>query len=154
MVDFIVELPTKQAHPVDHPREQWWTLHVDGASKVSEFGVGLILQSPTGEVMEQAIHLSFSTSNNEVEYEIVLAGLDLSLILAATKLEIRSNSQLIVGQIQREYEANDECMALYLDDFLPSKGNCSVQQKGTITIFLSRISRLRRIFENIVEVGA
>ena len=78
------------------------------------FGVGLILQSPTGELMEQAIRLSFSASNNEVEYEIVLARLDFSLILVATKLEIGSNSQLIVEKIQREYEANDEHMALYL----------------------------------------
>ena len=64
--------------------------------------------------MEQAIRLSFSASNNEVEYEIVLARLDFSLILVATKLEIGSNSQLIVEKIQREYEANDEHMALYL----------------------------------------
>ena len=54
--------------------------------------------------MEQAIRLSFFASNNEAEYEAVLAGLDLALILAATKLEIRSDSQLIFGQIQWEYE--------------------------------------------------
>ena len=64
--------------------------------------------------MEQAIHLSFSTSNNEAEYEVVLVGLDLALVLATTKLEIRSDSQLIVEQIQQEYEAKDEHMARYL----------------------------------------
>ena len=56
------------------------------------FGVGPILQSPTGKMIEQVICLKFSTSNNEVEYEVVLAGLDLILVLAATKLEIRSDS--------------------------------------------------------------
>ena len=56
------------------------------------FGVGPILQSPTGKMIEQTIHLNFSTSNNEAEYEVVLAGLDLTLVLAATKLEIRSDS--------------------------------------------------------------
>ena len=56
------------------------------------FGVGPILQSPTGKMIEQAIRLNFSTSNNEAEYEVVLAGLDLTLVLAATKLEIRSDS--------------------------------------------------------------
>ncbi|KAL6350663.1 hypothetical protein AAG906_028115 [Vitis piasezkii] len=99
MVDFIVKLPKKQVHPVDRPREQWWTLHVDG---VSGSEVVLILQSPISELMEQVIRL------------IVLVGLDLALTLIATKLEIRSDSQLIVGQIQREYEAKDECMARYL----------------------------------------
>ena len=34
MADFIVDFPKKQTHPVNCPREQWWTLHVDGTSKV------------------------------------------------------------------------------------------------------------------------
>ena len=81
---------------------------------MSRSGVGLILQSPTGELIEQVICLNFSTFNNEAEYEVVLTGLDLALVLATTKLEIKSDSQLIVGQIQREYEAKDERMARYL----------------------------------------
>ena len=46
--------------------------------------------------------------------KLVLVRLDFALMLVATKLEIRSDSQLIVGQIQRECEANDERMARYL----------------------------------------
>ena len=69
---------------------------MDGASRVSGFEVGLVLQSPTGELVEQTIRLSFPTSNNETEYEVVFAKLDLTLMLAATKLEIKSDSQLII----------------------------------------------------------
>ena len=72
----------------------------------------MILQSPTRELMEQAICLNFFAANNEVEYEVVLIRLDLALVLAATKLEIRSDYQLIVEQIQREYEVNDEHVSL------------------------------------------
>ena len=64
--------------------------------------------------MKQSICLSFSTLNNEVEYEVVLTGLNLALMLVAIKLEIRSDSQLIFGHIQWEYEAKDKCMAHYL----------------------------------------
>ena len=39
------------------------------------------MQSPTGELVEQAIRLSFLVSNNEVEYEAMLSGLDLALNL-------------------------------------------------------------------------
>ncbi|RVW26302.1 hypothetical protein CK203_107169 [Vitis vinifera] len=60
------------------------------------------------ELMEQAICLNFFAANNEVEYEVVLVRLDLALVLAATKLEIRSDYQLIVEQIQREYEVPRE----------------------------------------------
>ena len=51
---------------------------------MSGFRVGLILQSPTGELMEQAIRLNFSISNSKVEYEAILAGLDLPLVLIET----------------------------------------------------------------------
>lgn len=64
--------------------------------------------------MEQAIRLNFSASNNEVEYEAMLAGLDLTLMLVVVWLEVRSDSQLIVEQIQREYKAKGERIARYL----------------------------------------
>ncbi|RVX19136.1 hypothetical protein CK203_008614 [Vitis vinifera] len=83
MDDFKVELPKKQTHPVDHPRKQWWTLHVDEASKVSGSGIGLLLQSSTEELIEQVIHINFLSSNNEAKYEVVLAKLDLALMLVA-----------------------------------------------------------------------
>lgn len=99
MIDFIAELPQKPTYPVESPREQWWTLYVDWTSRVSGFGVGLILQSQTEELLEQVIRLNSSATNNEVEYEAILVGLDIAITLAATRLEIKSNSQLIVGQI-------------------------------------------------------
>lgn len=92
MVDFIAELFKKQAHPAHPPGKQWWTLHVDKTSRVSSYGIGLILQSPIEKLLEQAIRLNFSNSNNETKYEVVLVKLDLALTLAATRLEIRSNS--------------------------------------------------------------
>ena len=114
MADFIAELPQKPAHLVESLREQWWTLHVDETSRASSSGIGLILESPTEELVEQAIRFNFSASNNEAKYEAILVRLDLAITLATTRLEIRSDSQLIFGQIQKEYEANDERMACYL----------------------------------------
>ena len=76
--------------------------------------MGLLLQSPTGEQLEQAILLEFPVSNKEAEYEAILAGLNLFLTLSTSKIEICNDSQLVVGQIQREYEAKDERMARYL----------------------------------------
>ncbi|RVW80429.1 hypothetical protein CK203_042315 [Vitis vinifera] len=54
-----------------------------------------LLQSPTGEHLEQAIRLGFSASNNEAEYEAILSGLDLALALSVSKLRIYSDSQLV-----------------------------------------------------------
>lgn len=87
---------------------------MDVASRASDFGVGLILQSPTRELLEQAIWLDFPVSNKKTEYEAILSKLDIALTLAAIKLKICSDSQLVIGQIQKKYEANDERMAHYL----------------------------------------
>ncbi|RVW59051.1 hypothetical protein CK203_106727 [Vitis vinifera] len=55
-------------------------------------GVGLLLQSLTGEHLEQAIRLGFLASNNEAEYEAILSGLDLALALSVSRLRIYSDS--------------------------------------------------------------
>ena len=58
--------------------------------------------------------IKFGTSDNEAEYEAILTELSLALTLSASKLEICSDFQLFIGQIQGEYEAKDELMARYL----------------------------------------
>ena len=104
-------------------------MRVDGASRSSGFGVGLLLQSPTGEQLEQAIRLRFPPSNNEVEYEAILSGLDLTLTLSVSKLRIYSDSQLVVRHVQEEYGAKNERMARYL-----TKVRDTLQQLGEWTI--------------------
>ncbi|RVW17189.1 Transposon Tf2-12 polyprotein [Vitis vinifera] len=74
----------------------------------------LLLQSPTGEHLEQSIRLGFPTSNNEAEYEAILSGLDLTLALSVSKLRVYSDSQLVVRHVQNKYEAKDARMTRYL----------------------------------------
>ncbi|RVW61661.1 Retrovirus-related Pol polyprotein from transposon 297 [Vitis vinifera] len=112
MADFVMEYSRKPSQRQESSEKEWWTLRVDGASRSSGSGVGLLLQSPTGEHLEQAIRLGFPASNNEAEYEAILSGLALALTLSVSKL--RSDSQLVVNHVQKEYEAKDERMARYL----------------------------------------
>ncbi|RVW69828.1 Transposon Ty3-I Gag-Pol polyprotein [Vitis vinifera] len=62
----------------------------------------------------KAIRLGFSASNNGVEYEAILSGLDLALALSASRLRVYNDSQLVVRHVQEEYEAKDERMTRYL----------------------------------------
>ncbi|RVW15502.1 Retrovirus-related Pol polyprotein from transposon 17.6 [Vitis vinifera] len=114
MADFVLEYSRRPSQHDKSSKKEWWTLRVDGASRSSGSGVGLLLQSPTGEHLEQAIRLGFSASNNEAEYEVILSGLDLALALSVPKLRIFSDSQLVVKHVQEEYEAKDARMARYL----------------------------------------
>ena len=72
------------------------------------------LKSPTEEKIEQAIRLGFSTSNNELEYEAILTGIELATTVSTDNLLIRSDSQLVVGQVNEEYESRDPRMTKYV----------------------------------------
>ena len=67
-----------------------------------------------GDKIKQAIRLGFSASNNESEYEAILVGIELAAVISADKLIIRSDSQLVVGQVKAEYESRDPQMAKYV----------------------------------------
>ena len=89
LVDFIAELPQSVTCP---DNLDWWTLNIDGASRQSEEGIGLQLRTPSEDKIEQSIQLWFSASNNESEYEAILAGLELVIVVSADRLLIRSDS--------------------------------------------------------------
>ena len=77
----------------------WWTLNADGASRQTGTSISLQLKSRVGEKIEQAICLGFSASNNESEYDAILAGIELAAIVSTNKLLIQSDSQLVVRQV-------------------------------------------------------
>ena len=54
--------------------------------------MGMILTSPDGIDVEYALIFGFQASNNEVEYEAIIAGLNLALSMEADQLEICSYS--------------------------------------------------------------
>ena len=110
LADFLEKIPQPGTYP---DGEGWWTLCVDGASRQSGAGIGLQLTSPTGERIEQAVRLGFSASNNESEYEAMIAGLELALTVGANNLLIRSDSQLVVGQVNTEFESREPRIEKY-----------------------------------------
>ena len=76
LADFITESSghTKDTKEDSH-QIPGWELYVDGASNESGAGVGVILISPEGHRIHSALRFRFYVSNNEAEYEALLAGL-------------------------------------------------------------------------------
>ncbi|XP_073137981.1 uncharacterized protein [Henckelia pumila] len=66
--DFLTEVAT-------FGQEEVWKVFVDGASGVGGSGVGVILVSPTLDKIKIAMKLDFQASNNEAEYEAMIAGM-------------------------------------------------------------------------------
>ena len=52
--------------------------------------------------------------NNEIEYEAIIVGLNLTHSMEADQLEVCSDSQLVVKKIEDSYEARGKNMILYL----------------------------------------
>ncbi|CAL9242450.1 unnamed protein product, partial [Arabidopsis halleri] len=100
---------------IEQPENQTWKLHVDGSSTKQGSGVGIKLESPTSEILEQSFRLLFNASNNEAEYEALIAGLRLAQGVGAKEIVAYCDSQLVVNQFNGDYEAKDSRMEAYLE---------------------------------------
>ena len=76
----------------------------------------MVINTPEGDKIECMIQLDFPTTNNEVEYEALVAGLDLAKAASAKNMIIHCNSQVIKGQINGDYECRNERMKKYLEE--------------------------------------
>ena len=104
---------------------------MDGSSNEGGPGAGLILINPEGHRVHCALRFGFKASNNEAEYEALIAGLKLAKEMRVESLNIYKNSQLIVCQVTNEYQARGEKMAAYLQkakDLLNAFSSFNIQQ--------------------------
>uniref|UniRef100_A0A2N9GMR1 Uncharacterized protein n=1 Tax=Fagus sylvatica TaxID=28930 RepID=A0A2N9GMR1_FAGSY len=108
LANFIAEFTSKDDEPTeDVEQTSKWTVNIDGSSTRDSGGIGIVLKSPEGDIIKQAVRLQYSTTNNEAEYEALLARLKMAKILGATELDVLSDSQLVVGQVNGDYEAKE-----------------------------------------------
>ncbi|KAM1302456.1 hypothetical protein ACFX2H_013381 [Malus domestica] len=108
----VVSLPSK-AQKIE-PTAPAWSVYVNGSSNQQGCGAGLILTTPNKVAMEYALRFKFKASNNEAEYEALLACLRLAKHLGVKRIVIFSDSQLVVNQITNNFYAKDSSMAAYL----------------------------------------
>ncbi|KAI3759392.1 hypothetical protein L6452_07169 [Arctium lappa] len=78
-------------------------------------GLGVVLKSPQGGKMVYSIRCEFKATNNEAEYEALIAGLNMAHDLGATKLHVKSDSLLVVNQMNGYFAAKDSRMTAYLE---------------------------------------
>ncbi|XP_075503970.1 uncharacterized protein LOC142541298 [Primulina tabacum] len=72
----------------------------------------VVIISPPGEKIKLALRIDSRVTNNEAEYEAVLAGIQAEV--GASRIILYSDSQLITQQIKGVYEAKDDRMLKYL----------------------------------------
>nr|KYP66204.1 Retrovirus-related Pol polyprotein from transposon 17.6 [Cajanus cajan] len=110
MADFINEFT-----PPITPEPHIWTLHVDGSSNQQGSGADIILEGPGKTVIEQSLRFRFKTSNNQAEYEALLARLRLETDLGITKIQCFSDSQIVTGQVNDIFRLkNQHCCCTFM----------------------------------------
>ena len=71
--------------------------------------------SVEGNVYQYAIKIGFSVSNNEAEYEAAISGLRMCLAAGAKNVLLKTDSQLVSGQLRGEFEVRKANMVKYVE---------------------------------------
>ena len=70
---------------------------MDGVSNRKRAGIEIVLITPEKLIMEKSLRLSFLATNNEAEYEALLAGVAMVRQLGGDRVELYFDSRLVVG---------------------------------------------------------
>lgn len=79
-----------------------------GSSNAKGGGVKVLLDNGEGFVIEQSLRFNFPVSNNQAKYEACLARLATTKELGAESVTLCSDSQLLVSQVIREFQAKSQ----------------------------------------------
>lgn len=91
-----------------------WQAFVDGAWGSAGAGATAVLISPSGQRIRYATRLEFPCTNNITEYEGLVLALLRARALGVQRLQIKSDSQVVAFQVEKEYQAKEPELARYL----------------------------------------
>ena len=111
MADIIAEFTTLEKAG---DQEDLWTINTDGSSTQKGGGTGVVITSLEKDVLKYGVQLKFPITNNEAEYKAVLIGLRIAWALGAENIMLKSDSQLVIGQVRGDFEAKETSMQKYL----------------------------------------
>ena len=95
------------------PEEDQWTLYVDSSSHPKGAGADIVLEGPNDILIEKSLHFTFKNSNNQAEYEVILASLSLAREVVIKMLTCITNSKLTVGHLNDEFQIKDPTLLQY-----------------------------------------
>ncbi|XP_042415305.1 uncharacterized protein LOC122004494 [Zingiber officinale] len=101
LADFLTEIHQTNS-------EETWKVYVDESTNHQGSGVGVLLISPQGDILQLVVRLNFRVTNNEAEYEALLAGLQATRHIGAARMK-GEFAEITVAKIPRsENEKADE----------------------------------------------
>lgn len=77
-----------------------WTLVFDGASNAKGHGIGAVITSQTSFHIPFTTRLYFNCTNNMVEYEACIYGIEVAIDLRIKILEVFGDFTLVISQVR------------------------------------------------------
>lgn len=86
-----------------------WTVYSDGASRGNPgpASIGAVVYNASGDEVHAVSRRLGRATNNEAEYQAVIAGLEAALGLGGGSVDLRMDSQLIVRQLEFRYRVRN-----------------------------------------------
>ncbi|XP_030970256.1 uncharacterized protein LOC115990580 [Quercus lobata] len=123
LADFIAEFTPSYEDLGEGEYNKKWVVHVDGSSTLYAGGIEVVLQSPEGDKLKYKARLQYQTTNNEVEYEALLKGLELAKSVEANSILVLGDSQeenVEADILAKEASANEAVDELDAVQYMPS----------------------------------
>ncbi|XP_042441455.1 uncharacterized protein LOC122026808 [Zingiber officinale] len=116
LADFITEVQNLEP-------EALRKIFVDRSSTRLGSGISVLMLSPQEERMHLSVRLDYRATNNEAEYESLIAGLQAARHVGANRVILYSDSQLPAQQLSGAFEINNARLRLYAEAFDKLKTN-------------------------------
>jgi ribonuclease HI len=87
------------------PAPDLLVIHIDGASRGNPgpAGIGIVIKNESGSVLFESGQSIGTATNNVAEYRALIAALQAAHSLTSGRLQVYSDSELLVRQIRGEY---------------------------------------------------
>ena len=89
------------------------TIYADGGARGNPgpASIGVVILDQRGNAVEEISRHIGETTNNQAEYQALIAALTKAKELGARELEVFLDSELVVKQLNREYRVKDKDLA-------------------------------------------
>jgi ribonuclease HI len=105
--------PTKENFKDEKKSNKSWKMNFNGSHSRSGKGAGIVLVSPTGKSYNFAFRLEFDATNNVVEYEELLLGLEIAKYMGIKILNIKGDSDLVIFHVKNKYACKSDIFKKY-----------------------------------------
>lgn len=88
-------------------------IHSDGGARGNPgpAAIGAVIADVNGKVVETVSKTIGETTNNQAEYQAILAGLEVAKKLGAEEVDCFLDSELVVKQLRHEYKVKNKELA-------------------------------------------